>query len=91
MNVDFPRKKTMAILLHVIRNQPKLTKEASSALIDIGEAMHTNATREEINVLIEGALLQEAYARNACLQAIQVGELIKSFLYHSNRKYSHST
>lgn len=74
----------MTILLHVIRNQPKLTKEASSALIDIGEAMHTNAAREEIDVLVEGTLLQEVYARNACLQAIQVGDFVRTSFLHSN-------
>ena len=46
--------------------------------------MHANAIREEIDVFIEGTLLQEAYARNACLQAIQVGELVKAFFCHFN-------
>jgi hypothetical protein len=64
--------KAIEILLHIIRQQPKLTKEASSTLIDLGEAIHATATRQEIDVLIAGTLLQEAYARNSCLQTIQV-------------------
>lgn len=71
-NIDFPRMQTMEILLYIVRQQPKLTKEASSALIDLGEAIHATAAHEEIDVLIQGTLLQEAYARNSCLQAIQV-------------------
>ena len=59
-------------LLHVIRNQPKLAKEASSALVELGQAIHSNATREEIDVLLEGSLSQEVYVRNACLQTLQV-------------------
>lgn len=64
--------KTMQSLLCILRQQPKLTKGASSALIDLGEAMHATATREEVDVLIQGTLLQEVYVRNSCLQTIQV-------------------
>lgn len=71
-NPAFPRKHTMEILLHVIRQQPKLTKEASSTLVDLGEAIHSTATREEIDTLIKGTLHQEVYVRNSCLQTIQV-------------------
>jgi len=62
----------MERVLHVIRHQPRLSKEASSVLIDLGEAVQSNATRDEVGVLIDGTLLQEVYVRNACLQAIQV-------------------
>jgi hypothetical protein len=64
--------KTIEILLHIIRQQPKLTKEGSSALIDLGESIHDTATRQEIDVLIRGTLFQEVYVRNSCLQTIQV-------------------
>lgn len=73
----------MEALLHVIKQQPKLTKEASSALIDIGEAVHATATPEEMNVLVQGTLNQEVYARNSCLQAIQVISLSFCFLRHN--------
>ncbi|KIK38679.1 hypothetical protein CY34DRAFT_809070, partial [Suillus luteus UH-Slu-Lm8-n1] len=71
----FPRKATMEYVLQVIRHQPRLSKEASSVLIDLGEAVQSNATRDEVGVLIDGTLLQEVYVRNACLQAIQPFDL----------------
>ncbi|KAJ8595557.1 ARM repeat-containing protein [Rhizopogon salebrosus TDB-379] len=74
-DVAFPRKTTMDHVLHVIRRQPRLSKEASSVLIDLAEAVQANATRDEVDVLIDGTLLQEVYVRNACLQAIQPFDL----------------
>ncbi len=71
-NTAFPRKRTLEQLLRVIRSQPKLSKNASSTLIDLGEAISPTATHEEINVLLKGTLAQEPHVRNACLQAIQV-------------------
>ncbi|KAG1762385.1 armadillo-type protein [Suillus occidentalis] len=71
----FPRKATMEYVLQVIRHQPRLSKEASSVLIDLGEAVQSNANRDEVGVLIDGTLLQEVYVRNACLQAIQPFDL----------------
>ncbi|KAG1774599.1 armadillo-type protein [Suillus placidus] len=71
----FPRKATMEHVLHVIKHQPRLSKEASSVLINLGEAVQSNATRDEVGVLIDGTLLQEVYVRNACLQAIQPFDL----------------
>lgn len=68
----FPRKRTLEQLPHVIRSQPKLSKNASSTLIDLGEAISPTATREEIDVLLKGTLAPEAHVRNSCLQAIQV-------------------
>jgi len=75
----FPRVETIEILLHIIKQQPKLTKGASSALIDLGEAIHATATRQEIDVLIQGTLLQEVYVRNSCLQTIQVHMIVNSY------------
>ena len=68
----FPREETLDVLLHVVRQQPKLAKDASSALIDIGQAIHDSVSRQELEVLIRGTLLQEVYVRNSCLQALQV-------------------
>lgn len=59
-------------LLHIIRQQPKLSKEASSALIDLGEAIQSSASPDELAVLLRGTLTQEVYVRNSCLQALQV-------------------
>jgi len=62
----------MESLIHVIRQQPRLAKGASSALIDIGQAIHANVTPEENSVLLRGTLMQEVYVRTSCLQALQV-------------------
>lgn len=71
-DTTFPRKQTMEILLHIIRQQPKLSKEGSSALVDLGEVSYPSASREELDVLLNGTLMQEVYVRNSCLQALQV-------------------
>ncbi|KAG1893588.1 uncharacterized protein F5891DRAFT_985734 [Suillus fuscotomentosus] len=71
----FPRTATMEHVLHAIRHQPRPSKEASSVLIDLGEAVQSNVTRDEVRVLIDGTLLQGVYVRNACLQAIQPFDL----------------
>jgi len=69
---SYPRIPVMENLLHIIRNQPKLSKEASSTLVDLGEAIQSNASLNEFAVLLRGTLFQEVYARNSCLQALQV-------------------
>ena len=56
-----------------------LRKDASSALIGLGEAISGNATSAEIDTFIGGILAQESYARSSCLQAIQVTSLIVKF------------
>ena len=68
----FPRTETVRDLIHAIRHQPKLAKDASSALIDIGQAMQANATKAETAQLLQGTLYQEVYVRTSCLQALQV-------------------
>jgi hypothetical protein len=68
----FPRVSTIECLIHVIRQQPKLAKDASSALVDLGEAIASNPSKDETAALLAGTLLQEVYARNSCLQALQV-------------------
>lgn len=84
----FPRIKTIEILLHMIGKQPKLTKEASSTLIDLGEAIHATAIRQEIDVLIRGTLRQEVYVRNSCLQAIQVHMIVRLCSIYSYASHS---
>ena len=68
----FPRPQVIRGLLHAMRTQPKLSKVSSSTLIDLGQAISGNATSEETTLLIDSTLVQEAYARNASLQALQV-------------------
>ncbi|KAH9925947.1 ARM repeat-containing protein [Epithele typhae] len=74
-DATYPRISTVRDLIHAIRYQPKLAKDASSALLDIGQAMQANATREEVGVLVRGTLYQEVYTRTSCLQALQPFDL----------------
>lgn len=71
-NPAFPRVPIIENLLHIVRQQPKLSKDASSALVDLGEAIQANASQEELSVLLRGTLMQEVYVRNSCLQTLQV-------------------
>ncbi|KAI0764358.1 ARM repeat-containing protein [Trametes elegans] len=71
----FPRAETVRDLIHAIRHQPKLAKEASSALIDLGQAIQANASRSETGELLKGTLYQEVYVRTSCLQALQPFDL----------------
>jgi hypothetical protein len=73
----FPRPQVIRGLLHAMRTQPKLSKESSSALIDLGQAISGNVTSEETTLLLDSTLVQEAYARNVSLQALQVIPLTK--------------
>ncbi|KAJ3828802.1 translational activator GCN1 [Lentinula raphanica] len=74
-DVAFPRQQTLDLLIHIIRLQPKLSKEASSTMVDVGEAIHASALKEEIETLVRGTLLQEVYVRNSCLQTLQPFDL----------------
>lgn len=71
-NPSFPRKTAAQDLLHVIKQQPKLAKDASSALIDFGQSIQSSATPDDISTLLRATLQQEVYVRNSCLQALQV-------------------
>lgn len=71
-DVAYPRVHIIDSLVHVLRHQPNLRKETSAALVGLGEALSANAASAEIYTLFRGTLCQESYARNSCLQAIQV-------------------
>ncbi|KAG6915850.1 hypothetical protein DXG01_009609 [Tephrocybe rancida] len=60
-NAAFPRVQTMEKLLHVIRHQPKLSKDASSTLVDLGEAIQATASEKELSVLLRATLVQEPF------------------------------
>ena len=68
----FPRKMTLEHVLHVVRVQLQLSKDALSLLINLGYAIQASATQDEVAMLIEGTLLQETHIWNSCLQALQV-------------------
>ncbi|KAF8627766.1 hypothetical protein AX17_006131 [Amanita inopinata Kibby_2008] len=74
-DITYPRVQVMEDLLYALRSQPGLSKDASSALIDMGEAVSATATRDDSGVLLRGLLVQEPHARNACLQTLQPFDL----------------
>lgn len=71
-------------LLATLIGYPTLSRIATTALADLGQAVKDNATREEINALLDGALTEEATVRFACMQAIQVSyaEMILHWTVH---------
>ncbi|KAJ1305968.1 hypothetical protein OPQ81_010683 [Rhizoctonia solani] len=71
----YPRIEAARSLIHIVGSVPKIAKNAVSALVDLGQSISANATEEETNVLLRGTLAQEAYVRNACLQALQPFDL----------------
>lgn len=77
----FPRQTTLEHVLHVVRTQPRLSKDASSLLVDLGEAIQANANRKEVGVLIEGTLLQSTHVRHSCLQALQVRRVSRGLFF----------
>lgn len=68
----YPRLDTIKSLLQIIRVHPQLAQTSVPSLVDLGEAIHLSASREETQTLIRGTLAQESLLRNACLQTLQV-------------------
>ena len=71
-DVNYPRSAIIKVLLKAIGSYTKHSKDASSTLVNLGESIRDNATREESTILIEGTLADEIYVRSSCLQALQV-------------------
>ncbi|CAE6418409.1 unnamed protein product [Rhizoctonia solani] len=71
----YPRIEAARSLIYIVGNVPKAAKSAVSALVDLGQSISANVTEEETNVLLRSTLAQEAYVRNACLQALQPFDL----------------
>ncbi|TIA90061.1 hypothetical protein E3P99_01792 [Wallemia hederae] len=70
-DVNYPRSAIIKVLLKAIASYTKHSKDASSTLVNLGESIRDNATREESTILIEGTLADEIYVRSSCLQALQ--------------------
>lgn len=68
----YPRLQTIERLIAISREHSKLNKDSSAALINIGQAIHLNASDSEMRAFLRGTLFQEVHVRNACLQALQV-------------------
>ncbi|WVF72242.1 hypothetical protein IAT40_007054 [Kwoniella sp. CBS 6097] len=74
-NDAYPRLQTIRDLLHVIATYSKLSKDAASALADLGAAIRDVATSAEIKEMIAGTLSKDSNVRNAALQALQPVDL----------------
>ncbi|CAE6494446.1 unnamed protein product [Rhizoctonia solani] len=74
-NTAYPRIEAARSLIYIVGNVPKAAKNAVSALVDLGQSISANVTEEETSVLLRSTLAQEAYVRNACLQALQPFDL----------------
>ncbi|KAG8955662.1 translational activator of GCN4 [Tulasnella sp. 424] len=70
-NTSFPRQDMAEILIFAIGKYSIFSKDASSSLITLGQAIQSNATLTDISVLVRGTLADEVYVRNACLQSSQ--------------------
>ena len=53
-------------------HHPKVSREAVAVLLEVGDAIHSSASDDEQDLLLESTLGQEVFVRNACLQAMQV-------------------
>ncbi|CAG8829306.1 31138_t:CDS:2, partial [Racocetra persica] len=65
-----PRSEMINTLLHIIKEYPKFTKVARTAMINLCESIGETAEQKEINVLLTGLLSPEPFVRHACLQAL---------------------
>lgn len=67
----YPRSSFIDSLVTVVAKHTQISKDAVSALRDLGEALRTTALPTEIQKLLSNTMVDEVYVRNGCLQAIQ--------------------
>ncbi|KAG8875312.1 translational activator of GCN4 [Tulasnella sp. 331] len=67
----YPRQDIARSLIIAAGRYSQISKEASSSLATLAQAIHNNATPSDIECFIHATLAQEAYVRTACLQAMQ--------------------
>ncbi|BGP12338.1 hypothetical protein JCM10213_003855 [Rhodosporidiobolus nylandii] len=70
-DVAYPRLTLIGDFFAALTGHPSLSRTASTALADLGEAIHENASAEEIAAILDGALTEEAFVRLAALQGLQ--------------------
>ncbi|SPO29720.1 related to translation activator GCN1 [Ustilago trichophora] len=70
-DMHYPRSSFIDSLVTIVAKHTQLSKDAVSALRDIGEALRTTALPTEIQKLLSNTMVDEVYVRNGCLQAIQ--------------------
>lgn len=59
-------------LLATLVGYPTLSRTATTALQDLGEAIKDNSSPAEIAAILDGAMTEESFVRFACVQALQV-------------------
>ncbi|PWY99964.1 ARM repeat-containing protein [Testicularia cyperi] len=67
----YPRASFIETLVTIVAKHTQISKDAVSALQDIGEALRSTALPAEIQKLLSHLMVDEVYVRNGCLQAIQ--------------------
>lgn len=81
----YPRLQTITHLQTIISKYPRLAKDASAALVDLGSAIQDNAQPGEVAAMISGTMSSDYNVRSASLQALQVSCCI----LHSEYKKAH--
>lgn len=71
-DTTYPRQDIARGLIFAIGRYSNLAKDAYSSLVNLGQAIHENASVADITSFIRGTVADEVYVRNACLQAMQV-------------------
>lgn len=72
----YPRLETISHLQSIISRYPRLAKDGSAALVDLGAAIQDNAQSGEVKAMIAGTLSQDYNVRSASLQALQVSRAL---------------
>ncbi|KAG9005891.1 translational activator of GCN4 [Tulasnella sp. JGI-2019a] len=67
----YPRQDIARSLITAAGRYSQISKEASSSLATLAQAIHNGTTPSDIECFIHATLAQEAYVRTACLQAMQ--------------------
>ena len=70
-DMRYPRSSFIDSLVTIVAKHTQISKDAVSALRDIGEALRATALPAEIQKLLSNTMVDEVYVRNGCLQAIQ--------------------
>jgi hypothetical protein len=70
-NTDLPREQLVQRILDVLSFVPAVSKLARDTLLQVTDAISTNETKEELQVLISGLLNPLANVRNVALQALE--------------------
>lgn len=70
-DMRYPRSSFIDSLVTIVAKHTQISKDAVSALRDLGEALRATALPAEVQKLLSNTMVDEVYVRNGCLQAIQ--------------------